>query len=85
VQVTKFSQWFVIRVQNKMLAREVFIEKIHAPHSGCGLQQEPHPVKFDCIYLKSPWETLLGHVSRGNEDSKNTLFEIICHRPQEKI
>jgi len=55
VQVTKFFQWFVIRVQNKMLAREVFIEKVHAPHSGCGLQP------------------------------KNTLFEIICHRPQEKI
>ena len=32
---------------------------------------------------KSPLETLLGHVRRGIEDSKNLFFEIIYHRLQE--
>ena len=35
------------------------------------------------IPKKSPRETLLGHVSRGYEDSKNILFEIIYHRLRE--
>jgi hypothetical protein len=36
----KFFQWLVVCVPDELLAPEVLIEEVHAPHSGRGIQQE---------------------------------------------
>jgi hypothetical protein len=40
MQTTELLQWFVIGVEEELLAFEVLIEVIHPPDSGCSLQQD---------------------------------------------
>ncbi len=51
MQVTKFLQWFVIRVQDESFALEVLVEEVHPPYSGGSFKYEGRVVHFVILEL----------------------------------